>query len=78
MDNLSVVFGTITKTKTRQAWVKELVKDTLEKCQDDGAYCDNTVNDFYLYGFKGIENMTDAELLVEVKTNLEYKYDPNY
>lgn len=76
MSKITAVFGTATKTKTRQAWIKELVKDVVENCQDDGVYADNTVHDFYLYGFKGIENMTDAELLIEIQTTLEYKYLP--
>jgi len=38
---------------------------TLENCQNDSAYNDNTLYDFILFGFKGLSNMTEAELLNE-------------
>jgi hypothetical protein len=76
MSKITAKFDTNEVTKTRKAWIKELLNDVVMHCQDDGCYADNTVNDFYLYGFKGIENMTDAELLDEIQNILEYKYHP--
>ena len=76
MAKLTATFDTNVISKTRKAWIKELLDDVIMHNQDDGAYSDNTVHDFYMYGFKGIENMTDEELLIEIQNTLEYKYHP--
>lgn len=39
---------------------------TLENCQDDSNYNDNTLHDLILFGFKGLSNMTEAELQAEL------------
>jgi len=74
MNKLTIRFGKNHVSKTRKAWIKELLKDVIESSQDDGCYADNTIHDFYLHGFKGIENMTDIELMMEAEATLEYKY----
>jgi hypothetical protein len=75
MNKITVKFDNdIIISKTRNQWIKELINYVIESCQDDGVYADNTVHDFYLYGFKGISNMTDEELKQEVSNTLESLY----
>ena len=74
MTKITAQYGKNIKTETRNAWIQELLKDVIEHSQDNACYADNTIHDFYLYGFKGIVNMTDEELLIEIQTTLEYKY----
>lgn len=42
--------------------IKQVLNMTLQNCQDDTAYNDNTLHDFILFGFKGLSNMTIEEL----------------
>lgn len=38
---------------------------TIQNCQDDTSYNDNTLHDLILFGFKGLSNMTESELQAE-------------
>lgn len=44
----------------------QVLNMTLENCQDDSSYNDNTLHDLILFGFKGLSNMTESELQAEL------------
>lgn len=52
----------------KQTLVKQVLNLTLNNCQDDSSYNDNTLHDLILFGFKGLSNMTEAELQAELST----------
>ena len=39
----------------------------IDNCQNDTSYNDNTLYDFIMYGFKGLNNMSISELKDELK-----------
>ncbi len=51
--------------KTIENLRDQVLNMTLENCQNDTSYNDNTLHDLILFGFKGLSNMTEAELLNE-------------
>ena len=44
----------------------QVLNMTLENCINDSTYNDNTLHDLILFGFKGLANMTEAELQSEL------------
>lgn len=52
----------------KQTLIKQVLNLTLNNCQDDSSYNDNTLHDLILFGFKGLSNMTEAELQAELST----------
>jgi hypothetical protein len=52
---------------TKDKLINSILNMTLENCQDDSCYNDNTLHDFILFGFKGLSNMTIEELKTEYK-----------
>ena len=46
----------------------QVLNMTLENCINDTSYNDNTLHDLILFGFKGLANMTEAELKSELET----------
>ena len=44
----------------------QVLNMTLENCINDSSYNDNTLHDLILFGFKGLANMTEAELQSEL------------
>jgi hypothetical protein len=46
----------------------QVLNMTLENCINDTSYNDNTLHDLILFGFKGLSNMTEAELQSELET----------
>jgi hypothetical protein len=75
---ITVIFkdlNNLTKTKSRNEWIDELTEYTLNLAYLDGEYANGILDDFLRVGFKGFNNMTDAEIIDEVIEHLEYKYD---
>jgi hypothetical protein len=44
----------------------QVLNITLENCMNDTSYNDNTLHDLILFGFKGLSNMTETELKIEI------------
>jgi len=51
----------------KEQMVKEICNSIIANCQDDTSYNDNTLYDFIMYGFKGLNNMSEDELKDELK-----------
>jgi hypothetical protein len=51
----------------KEQMVKEICNLIIDNCQDDTSYNDNTLYDFIMYGFKGLNNMSEDELKDELK-----------
>ena len=47
---------------SKDEMIKQALIVELNNCQSDTSYNDNTLHDFLLYGFKGLNNMTESEL----------------
>lgn len=47
---------------TKDQLINKVLNMTLENCQDDTNYNDNTLHDLILFGFKGLSNMSLDEL----------------
>lgn len=47
---------------TRDDLISQSLITELDNCYLDSEYGQNTLNDILLYGFKGLNNMTDNEL----------------
>ena len=50
----------------RDAVIFQIVEFNLEQCQADTTFNDQLIHDLLMYGTKGLENMTDAELWKEL------------
>jgi hypothetical protein len=51
----------------KEQMVKEICNSIISNCQDDTSYNDNTLYDFIMYGFKGLNNMSEDELKDELQ-----------
>jgi hypothetical protein len=51
----------------REELIHKLVEYNLDLCQSDTSFNDGLIWDLLMYGFKGFEKMTEAELLAELK-----------
>ena len=47
--------------------ITEICNLIIANCQDDTSYNDNTLYDFIMYGFKGLNNMSISELEEELQ-----------
>jgi len=52
--------------KTIETLRDEVLNITLQNCQNDSSYNDNTLHDLILFGFKGLANMSREELETEL------------
>jgi hypothetical protein len=52
--------------KTKSELRDEVLNITLQNCQNDSSYNDNTLHDLILFGFKGLANMSREELETEL------------
>jgi hypothetical protein len=50
----------------REKIIHKLIELNLELCYNDSSVNDGMLHDLLVYGFKGFENMTDAELKKEL------------
>lgn len=48
--------------------IKKVCELILENCQNDTSYNDNTLYDYIIHGFKGLNNMSIEELKIELKS----------
>jgi hypothetical protein len=48
--------------------VKQICNIIINNCQDDTSYNDNTLYDYIMHGFKGLNNMSVSELKAELKS----------
>jgi hypothetical protein len=51
----------------REELINKLVEYNLDLCQSDTSFNDGLLWDLLMYGTKGFKNMTEAELLAELK-----------
>lgn len=65
----------VTVTKTREEWIDELTEYNLELAYMDGEFANGLLDDLLRGGFKGFWNMTDEELIQQIKDDLDSKYD---
>jgi len=47
--------------------ITEICNLIIDNCQNDTSYNDNTLYDFIMYGFKGLNNMSIDELKDELQ-----------
>lgn len=52
-------------SKKKLKLINAVLEMTIQNCQDDTSYNDNTIHDLLLYGSKGLENMSEEELQAE-------------
>jgi hypothetical protein len=57
----------------KQELIEQALITELENCQNDSVYNDNTLHDFLLYGFKGLNNMNEQELSEFLESALNWR-----
>ena len=58
-------------TNNKLNLIKAVFDMTIQSCQDDTAYNDNTLHDLLIHGFKGFEHMSEQELQAEYEYLIE-------